>query len=59
MAATEANSSDDRLSIVCLHCGKGQEIAKRAMSVTCRFCNERYVLDRAELGLLLGTVGEA
>jgi molecular chaperone Hsp33 len=24
--------------------------------VTCRFCNERYVLDHAELGVLLGTL---
>ena len=25
--------------------------------VTCRFCNERYVLDRAELAVILHTLG--
>lgn len=25
--------------------------------VTCRFCNERYVLDKAELGVILHTIG--
>ena len=32
--------SDDRVTIVCLYCEKPQEISRRAMSVTCKFCNK-------------------
>jgi len=31
-------SPDDRVSITCLYCGKPQEIGRKAMSVTCKFC---------------------
>jgi hypothetical protein len=31
---------DDRMTIVCLHCDKPQEIGRKAMSITCRFCHK-------------------
>ena len=43
MAAVERNvppsaSADDRLTIVCYHCDKTQDVSRRAMSITCKFC---------------------
>ena len=38
-------SSDDRQVIVCLYCEKPQEISKRALSVTCKFCNKSLRLE--------------
>jgi hypothetical protein len=29
---------EDRTTIVCLHCEKPQEVGRRAMTVTCKFC---------------------
>lgn len=37
-------SPDDRLTIVCFHCDKPQEVSRRAMSVTCKFCYKRLTL---------------
>ena len=36
---------DDRLTIVCLYCEKPQEVARKAMTVTCRFCNKSLKLE--------------
>jgi hypothetical protein len=33
-----AQPSDDRMLVVCLHCNKSQDVARRAMSVTCKHC---------------------
>ena len=33
-------ANDDRMTIVCLYCGKAQPVSRKAMSVTCRFCNK-------------------
>ena len=30
----------DKQTIVCLYCGRSQEIGRRAMTVTCKFCNK-------------------
>src|SRR5262249_42401572 len=30
---------DDRQTIVCLYCEKPQEISRKALTVTCKFCN--------------------
>jgi hypothetical protein len=30
--------ADDRQTIVCLHCHKPQEVGRKAISVTCKFC---------------------
>lgn len=43
MAAGKGNfpspsPTDDRLSIVCYHCDKPQEVSRKAQSLTCRFC---------------------
>jgi hypothetical protein len=38
-------SSDDRMTIVCLHCDKPQEVGRRAMTITCRFCNKSLRLE--------------
>jgi hypothetical protein len=36
---------DDRTTIVCLYCEKGQEVSRKALSVTCRFCNKSLKLE--------------
>ena len=33
-------SQSDKQTIVCLYCGRPQEVGRRAMTVTCRFCNK-------------------
>jgi hypothetical protein len=43
MAAGDRNfpspsQSDDRISIVCYHCDKPQEVSRKAQSLTCKFC---------------------
>ena len=47
MAANEYNvpAPGESQTIVCLHCGKAQAIGKRAMSVTCKFCNKSLKLE--------------
>ncbi len=47
MAAKEYNvpKVDDRLTIVCLHCDKSQEVGRKAMSVTCKFCSKSLKLE--------------
>jgi len=37
-------SPDDRSTIVCLYCNKPQEVSRKAMSVTCKFCNKSLKL---------------
>ena len=37
---SSSSSPDDRVSIVCLYCNKPQDVGRRAMTVTCRFCNK-------------------
>jgi hypothetical protein len=36
---------NDRQTIVCLYCAKPQEIGRKAMSVTCRFCHKSLKLE--------------
>ena len=36
---------DDRITIVCLHCDKPQEVGRKAMSVTCKFCHKPLKLE--------------
>ena len=43
MAAGERNfpppsQSDDRISVLCYHCDKPQEVSRKAQSLTCRYC---------------------
>jgi hypothetical protein len=35
----------DRTAILCLHCGKPQEVGRKAMSVTCKFCSKSLKLE--------------
>ena len=37
--------NDDSISIVCLYCRKPQAVARRALSLTCRFCNKSLRLE--------------
>ena len=41
---SSSTTPDDRLNIVCFHCGKPQDISRRAMSVTCKFCYKRLTI---------------
>ena len=35
----------DRQTITCLYCGKPQDIGRKALSVTCKFCNKALKLE--------------
>src|ERR1700734_861110 len=35
----------DRQTINCLYCGKAQDIGRKALSVTCKFCNKSLKLE--------------
>ncbi len=37
---THVPPPEDRVTITCLYCVKPQEISRRAMTVTCKFCNK-------------------
>ncbi|MGD1275809.1 MAG: polymer-forming cytoskeletal protein [Tepidisphaeraceae bacterium] len=36
---------EDRVSIVCLHCRQAQQVARRALTVTCRHCHKSLRLE--------------
>ncbi len=36
---------NDRQTIVCLYCGRPQEIGRRALIVTCKFCNRSLKIE--------------
>src|SRR5450432_2958392 len=36
---------NDRQTITCLYCGKPQDIGRKAVSVTCKFCNKSLKLE--------------
>ena len=69
MASSERNplspppaSPDDRLTIVCFHCDKPQDVSRKAMSVTCKFCYKRLslhdeVIQKYEAKRAIETVG--
>ena len=40
-----STSPGDKQTIVCLYCGRPQEVGRRAMTVTCRFCNKRLNIE--------------
>ncbi len=39
----------DRTAILCLHCGKPQEVGRKAMSVTCKFCSKSLRLEDVKI----------
>ena len=47
MAASEYNvpAPDDRATITCLYCERPQEVSRKAMSVTCKYCNKSLKLE--------------
>jgi hypothetical protein len=46
MPPAESNlPSDDKATIVCLHCGKAQEVGRKAMTITCKFCSKSLRLE--------------
>ena len=42
---TSVPPPDDRLTITCLHCDKQQEVGRKAMSITCKFCSKALKLE--------------
>ena len=42
---SSSSNSGDKQTIVCLFCGKPQEVAGRAMSVTCKHCHKPLKLE--------------
>jgi hypothetical protein len=44
-ASYSSGAPDDRQTIVCLHCSRAQEVGRRAMTVTCRFCHKPLRLE--------------
>src|SRR3982750_3406749 len=38
-------SPEERLTISCLYCAKTQEVGRRALSITCKFCNKSLKLE--------------
>jgi hypothetical protein len=47
MAANEYNvpSPEDRTTIICLYCDRAQEVGRKAMSVTCKYCHKPLRLE--------------
>jgi hypothetical protein len=51
MASSMSNSTDlqhrpdDRQTIVCLYCTRAQEVSRRAMVITCKFCSKSLKLE--------------
>ena len=46
MLPAESNlQSDDKATIVCLHCGQPQEVGRKAMTITCKHCNKSLRLE--------------
>ncbi len=43
--STSVPPPDDRLTITCLHCEKPQEVGRKAMSITCKFCSKALKLE--------------
>ncbi len=43
--STSVPPPDDRLTIICLHCEKQQEVGRRALSITCKFCSKSLKLE--------------
>lgn len=37
--------SDDKATVICLHCGKSQDVGRRAMTITCKFCSKSLRLE--------------
>jgi hypothetical protein len=40
-----SSGGDDRVGLVCLHCGQSQEIARKALTVVCKYCHKSLRMD--------------
>ena len=45
LGSPQVPSPDDKLVVVCLYCNKQQEISRKAMSMTCKFCHKNLKLE--------------
>ena len=46
MSRAETNfPSEDKTTIVCLHCGKSQDVGRKAMTITCKYCSKSLRLE--------------
>src|SRR3954454_3672001 len=62
LGSPQVPSPDDKQVIVCLYCNKPQEVGRRTMSMTCKFCHkslklEDVRLDKYEARRAIETVG--
>jgi hypothetical protein len=62
LGSPQVPSPDDRQVIVCLYCNKPQEVGRRTMSMTCKFCHKSLKLedqrfDKYEARRAIETVG--
>ena len=37
--------AEDRATVICFHCGKPQEVGRKAMSITCKHCHKPLKLE--------------
>jgi hypothetical protein len=42
---TSVPPPDDRLTVTCLYCDKPQEVGRKAMSMTCKYCSKSLKLE--------------
>ena len=40
---------EDRITILCLYCAKPQEVSRRALTVTCKFCNRSLRIEDIQI----------
>src|SRR3954471_2382759 len=62
LVSPKVPSPDDKQVIVCLYCNKPQEVGRRTMSMTCKFCHKSLKLedqrfDKYEARRAIETVG--
>ena len=62
LGSPQVPSPDDKQVVVCLYCNKPQEVGRRTMSMTCKFCHkslklEDVRLDKYEARRAIETVG--
>jgi hypothetical protein len=45
MAELSVPTPDERQTVTCLHCGRPQEVGRKAMTITCKFCSKSLRLE--------------
>ena len=41
----DSSAGDDRATIICLHCSQSQPVARRALTVVCKYCHKSLRLE--------------